>query len=85
MVGSKIYEDIKNTIGSQNRRDVLHVDSAYKERSDVFLTEDRDILRVRNDLEKICGFKIFNTSDSSDRGVMKEYILNILKQKNQRP
>ncbi len=76
LVGSDIYEKIRTLVGSSHRRDVLHVDSAHKTKVDIFLTEDTDIISVRDGLEKICRFKIFNTGDY----VEQQELLNILKQ-----
>ncbi|NDD59125.1 MAG: hypothetical protein EBZ47_07755 [Chlamydiae bacterium] len=49
-------------IGSENRRDVLHFDSAYKTACKLFLTSDKgDIWFKRDALESLTGIKIFHT------------------------
>ncbi len=59
--GSKIYPEICSVVGFQKEKDILHLDSAYKSKAQIFLTSDKgDIISKRNQLEKICVFKIFN-------------------------
>ncbi len=49
-------------IGSENRSDVLHFDSAIKTACQVFLTSDKgDISSKRAELESLTGIKIFHT------------------------
>jgi hypothetical protein len=43
-VGSPMLSKIREIIGRENRRDALHVDSAYKSGCRAFVTQDRDIL-----------------------------------------
>jgi len=57
---SEICMVICEIVGSQHKKDVLHLDSAYKSKVQIFLTCDNDIVSKRCQLEKICGFKIFN-------------------------
>jgi hypothetical protein len=40
-VGGKYLHDIQLIIGNSNRRDALHLDSAFKENVDCFLTGDK--------------------------------------------
>jgi hypothetical protein len=49
------------TLAKNNRRDILHLDSAYKGKVDCFLTSDKgDICRHYSKLEILLGFKIFH-------------------------
>lgn len=76
--GSNLLESIRAILGRDNRRDALHVDSAYKEQCDCFMTCDRGILSKRPELEKLLGVRFFNPNqdweaflgflESSERG-----------------
>ena len=57
---------IQELIGRENRRDALHLDSAYKSCCAAFITTDRDILDHRSKLETELGFRIFNPDDDAD-------------------
>ncbi len=62
--GSTIYTKIKSIVGvgPENRRDVLHFDSAFKTGCSVFLTTDkRDLWSKRDALESLAGIKTFWT------------------------
>ncbi len=55
---TEIYAIIGND--PQERRDGLHLDSAFKSGAHIFLTSDKDnIWKYRHDLESLLGFKIF--------------------------
>lgn len=55
---TQIYSIIGND--SQERRDGLHLDSAFKSGAHVFLTSDKDnIWNHRHALESLLGFRIF--------------------------
>ncbi len=54
------------------RRDVLHLDSAYKTGCSVFITSDTDISSKSEKIESLCGMKIFRSSIQSKELV--EYI-----------
>lgn len=62
-VGSEYFEEIYKIIGCdpRNRRDGLHLDSAYKSKCLAFLTSDkRDIWTNRKTLQELLGFSIFH-------------------------
>lgn len=63
--GSDKYQEIVDIVGLENKRvDILHLDSAYKTRVDIFITNDKDdILSYRKKLEKALGFRFFHTSE----------------------
>jgi hypothetical protein len=63
--GSEKYEDILRLVGHQNRRDALHVDSAFKTRCMCLVTEDSDILSVRDSLLTLLGLRIFSPKEDS--------------------
>ena len=54
-VGSELYATILAIVGASNRRDALHVDSAYKTGCRAFITADNDILAHREELESLLG------------------------------
>jgi hypothetical protein len=52
MVESEKYSEIERIVGRDHRRDVLHIDSAYRSRCVCFFTRDKsDILKNRTQLE----------------------------------
>lgn len=60
-IGSVYFTAIQKIIGKENRRDLLHLDSAYKEGVHCFLTADKkDIWTHRHLLERLLAFKIFH-------------------------
>ncbi len=65
--GSDKHDEIEAIIGSDNRRDVLHVDSAYKDGCDCFFTTDKgDILSKKDALEELTGIRFFHPDDDWD-------------------
>ena len=58
--GSPLYERILQVVGSNNRRDALHLDTAYKNCCAAFVTKDSDILNHREELESLTGLRIFH-------------------------
>jgi hypothetical protein len=58
--GSEHFEEILRIIGTANRRDALHVDSAYKSGCACFVTEDRDILSKSELLGALLGLRFFH-------------------------
>jgi hypothetical protein len=58
--GSEHLEAIRQLVGTQNRRDVLHVDSAFKSGCKAFVTVDQDILSKREQLEVLLGIRFFH-------------------------
>lgn len=63
--GSEKYEAIREIVGPQNRRDALHVDSAFKTAASCLVTADRDILDVRDRLFELLGLRIFSPSEDA--------------------
>ena len=63
--GSEKYDQIAELIGlANNRVDVLHVDSAYKNRCEIFITNDKDdIWSKREQLEPLLGMRFFHISE----------------------
>lgn len=60
--GSPLHPQIETIIGPDNRRDVLHFDSAYKSECSIFLTSDKgDIWSKKTVLESLTGIKTFCT------------------------
>ena len=52
------------------RKDFLHLDTAYKARADIFLTSDKsEIGKNKAKLESICGFKIFETKQEFEQAI----------------
>jgi hypothetical protein len=64
--GSPLFAQIREIIGPQNRRDVLHVDSAYKSKCKALITRDSDILKHRDRLEPLLGLRILNPDTDHD-------------------
>lgn len=74
--GSEVYESLIKIVGKSNHEDILHLDSAYKEGCNIFLTSDKDdIWSKRCDIERICGFNIFLHKDEES---VKKYIDDLL-------
>ena len=68
--GSDRYDEIRALIGGGDGRDVLHVDSAYKDGSDCFFTPDKgDILSKKDSLEGALGIRFFHHEDDWDEFV----------------
>ena len=62
--GSTKYVQIQEIIGRENKRDVKHLDSAFKSNCQAFLTRDKgDILSKKNELEEILKMKFFHPDD----------------------
>jgi hypothetical protein len=79
---SDIFLQIMNIIGKSNRRDVLHIDSAYKTGCQIFLTSDKgDIISKRTEIESLCSIKIFHSpseiEELKDRRIKKVHSTNI--------
>jgi hypothetical protein len=58
--GSRHLPEILSILGASNRRDALHVDSAFKDGCRAFITRDTDILAHRARLEALPGLRFFN-------------------------
>lgn len=63
--GSEHWCDILRIVGPQNRRDALHVDSAYKTGCFCLITKDSDILSVRKELAALLKLSIFSPEEDA--------------------
>lgn len=70
--GSEHFQSICKIIGPANRRDILHVDSAFKSGCRCFVTADQDILAKRGDLERLLGVRFFHPK--RDQAELDEFI-----------
>lgn len=64
--GSEHLSEIIEIVGRQNRRDALHVDSAYKTGCAAIVTADRDILDHKSELEVVLRLRIFHPEHDKD-------------------
>jgi hypothetical protein len=64
-IGSDKYQKIIELLGLANKRlDILHLDSAYKARCQIFLTNDKDdIWAHKIKLDELLNLRIFCTSE----------------------
>jgi len=69
-VGSDMYPRILAIVGPENRRDALHVDSAYKSGCRAFVTTDSDILTHRTELESLLSIA-FLQADTAHESLAK--------------
>jgi hypothetical protein len=61
MSGSTAYPQILEIVGSRNRRDALHIDSAYKSGCKAFLSRDtRHIIANGQRLAALLGIRFFH-------------------------
>ena len=58
--GSEKYKAISHIVGAQNRRDLLHIDSAFKSGCSVFFSRDSDVLSKKHQLEQLLDMKILH-------------------------
>ena len=63
--GSAKLAEIVAIIGKEHWQDALHVDSAFKTGCVCFVTEDTDILSVRDELHQSLGLPIFRPTDDA--------------------
>lgn len=84
--GSSHYEALLDLITHNSkktkealRRDVLHLDSAYKTGCCIFITSDKDIFSKRLEIEILCNIKVFQSHKESKELV--EYIQTIISKK----
>lgn len=64
---SDIFEEIEKIVGSKNYNDIRHIDTAFKEECQIFVTPDKkDISSKSEELEKLTGMKIIH-SDNTDK------------------
>jgi hypothetical protein len=62
--GSTHFDEIISIVGSDNREDAPHIDSAFKHGCSIFLTKDkRDILAHRKELRRLLGIKFFHPDE----------------------
>ena len=62
--GSDKYAEILLILGDNNRRDVLHLDSAYQNGCFCFLTRDKEhILRNKYEIARLLSLRIFHSDD----------------------
>ncbi|HEX4892268.1 MAG TPA: hypothetical protein VFV47_03200 [Hyphomicrobiaceae bacterium] len=61
--GSAKLTEIVATIGKEHWRDALHVDSAFKTGCVCFVTEDTDILDVKDKLFQLLSLPIYSPAD----------------------
>jgi hypothetical protein len=58
------FEEIQLIIGENNYNDVRHVDTAYKEKCQIFISPDKkDIITKGDQLYKLTGIKFFYCED----------------------
>ena len=76
---SSHYNNICNTIGEENLRDVKHVDSAFKSKCQCMFTCDNHILSHSQELEVLLNIKFFHPDKQE-----KEFIdcLNLYEKQN---
>lgn len=65
-VGSELYPRILAIVGGSNRRDALHVDSAYKSGCRAFVTADSDILARRTELEPLLSMVFLHPENAHE-------------------
>ena len=63
--GSAKLPEIVAIVGTDHWRDALHVDSAFKTGCICFVTEDTDILDVRDELQQLLELPIFKSTDEA--------------------
>jgi len=64
--GSVHLHEILTIVGHENRRDALHVDSAFKSRCAIFITTDSDILQHKEQLKALLGIRFYHPSELAD-------------------
>jgi hypothetical protein len=64
--GSHCWDEVLSIIGPSNRRDALHVDSAFKSGCVAFVTDDSDILEHKAQLEDLLGIRFFRPDEFSN-------------------
>ncbi len=63
--GSEHFETILDLIGKENRKDALHIDSAYKTNCSAMITRDSDIMDKAEKLTELLGIQFFHADDDS--------------------
>lgn len=66
--GSEKINELKKIIGSSHRRDILHLDSAYRSKCDFFITSDKgDIYSKKDEIFKLLNIVVcLHTDITSD-------------------
>ncbi|MHB8732617.1 MAG: hypothetical protein ACYDAB_12605 [bacterium] len=64
--GSQYLADITRIVGGANRRDALHIDSAFKTGCRIFVTRDADVLSCRVELEALLPIRFFHPDNDAD-------------------
>ncbi len=57
------YDDIRKIIGNNNIKDAMHLEAHIRNSHDYFVTEDRDFLDKRQELEKKFSIKIVTPAE----------------------
>jgi len=70
--GSKHLPEILDILGSRNRRDALHVDTAVKNHCSAFVTCDNGILAHKVRLETALGIRFFHPD--TDRYELEQFV-----------
>lgn len=70
--GSQHIDVIRQLVGTENRRDALHIDSAFKSGCAAFVTADNDVLSKQAELQAMLGVRFFHP----DEAALYEFILN---------
>lgn len=70
--GSEYFSQILDILGHTNRRDALHLDSAYKHGCRAFVTRDKGILDHRDALQELLELRLFHPD--SDRDALRGFL-----------
>lgn len=61
--GSDQWENILKLVGTQNKKDAKHLDSAYMSKCDIFLTSDYDDISSKaNSIFSLLGIRVFHST-----------------------
>jgi hypothetical protein len=71
-VGTPKLPEIASIVGKSNRRDCLHLDSAFRSGCICFVTEDNDILANADALYQLLGMRVF--SPTRDAKLLNEFL-----------
>jgi len=64
--GSEKFSELKKILSPKNRKDILHLDSAYKSKCHFFITSDKgDIYQKKNELSRLLDMTIVLHTDLS--------------------
>lgn len=66
VAGSQYLSNIIEIVGAGNRRNALHIDSAFKTGCRIFVTRDEGILSCRQDLEALLPIRFFHPDRDSN-------------------